>query len=112
MNGSTLAELSVELMADSTCQTVQIFHACLEDDVLGTAWSMRCHYNNLGSSQHSNLHSNLPRSLFSSLLPHLHLLRYEVVDSFFPLYIYHPCLWVLLLHSPFLLSSLMTLFVT
>ena len=37
MNGSTLAELSMELTADSTCQTVQIFHTHLEDDVLGTA---------------------------------------------------------------------------
>ena len=40
MNGSTLAELSVELTADSTCQMVQIFCAHLEDNVLGTAWSM------------------------------------------------------------------------
>ena len=40
MNGSTLAELSVELTADSTCQTVQIFRARWEDDVLGMAWSM------------------------------------------------------------------------
>ena len=40
------------------------------------------------------------------------VLQYEVVDSFFPLYIYRPCLRVLLLHSPFLLSSSLTLFVT
>ena len=40
MNGSTPAELSVELTADSTCQMVQIFRVRLEDDVLGTAWSM------------------------------------------------------------------------
>ena len=54
INGSTLAGLSVELTADSTCQTVQIFCAHLEGDVLGTAWSMQCHCNNLGSSQHHN----------------------------------------------------------
>ena len=39
MNGSMLAELSEELMADSTCQMVQIFHMHLEDDVLGMVWS-------------------------------------------------------------------------
>ena len=72
MNGSMLAELSEELIADSTCQMVQIFCAHLEDDVLGIAWSTQCHCNNPGSSQHSNLHSNLPSSLLSSLLPHPH----------------------------------------
>ena len=36
MNGSMPAELSMELMADSTCQMVQIFCMHLEDDVLGT----------------------------------------------------------------------------
>ena len=66
MNGSTLAELSEELMADSTCQMVQIFCVHLEDNVLGMAWSMRCHCNNLGS--------NLPSSPLSSLLPHPHQL--------------------------------------
>ena len=40
MNGSMPAELSKELTADSMCQMVQIFHACLEDDVLGMAQSM------------------------------------------------------------------------
>ena len=78
MNGSMLAELSVELMADSTCQTVQIFHTRQEDNVLGMVWSMRCHYNNPGSSQHSNLRSNLPSSPFSSLLPHLHQLLQDL----------------------------------
>ena len=74
MNGSMPPELSVELTADSTCQTVQIFRMRLEDDVLGMAWSMQCHYNNPGSSWHSNLCSNLPSSLFSSLLPYPHQL--------------------------------------
>ena len=78
MNGSMPAELSVELTADSTCQTVQIFCTRLEDDVLGMVWSMRCHYNNPGSSQHSNLHSNLPSSPFSSLLPHPHQLLQDL----------------------------------
>ena len=78
MNGSMPAGLSAELTADSTCQTVQKFHMHLEDDVLGTAWSMRCHCNNLGSSWHSNLHSNLPSSLLSSLLPHPHQLLQDL----------------------------------
>ena len=78
MNGSTPAELSVELTADSTCQMVQIFRVRQEDDVLGMAWSIRCHYNNPGSSQHSNLRSNLPSSPFSSLLPHPHQLLQDL----------------------------------
>ena len=48
MNGSMPAELSKELMADSTCQMVQISHVHLEDNVLGTAWSMRCLLRTLG----------------------------------------------------------------
>ena len=80
MNGSTLAELSEELMADSTCQTVQIFHVHLEDDVLGTAWSMQYHCSNPGSSQHSNLLSNLPSCLLSSLLPHPHWLLQDLQE--------------------------------
>ena len=48
MNGSMLAELSEELIADSTCQMVQISHVHLEDNVLGTAWSMRCLLRMLG----------------------------------------------------------------
>ena len=39
------------------------------------------------------------------------LLQYEVMVSFFPSYIYCPCLQALPLHSPFLLSSSMTLFI-
>ena len=40
MNGSMPAELSMELMADSICQMVQIVRMHLEDDVLGMGWSM------------------------------------------------------------------------
>ena len=78
MNGSMPAELSMELRADSTCQTVQIFHTHLEDDVIGTVWSMRCHCNNPGSSWHSNLHSILPSSPPSSWLPYPHQLLQDL----------------------------------
>ena len=37
LNGSTLAGLSEELMADSTFQMVQTSHVHLEDDALGTS---------------------------------------------------------------------------
>ena len=80
MNGSTPAELSKELTADSTCQTVQIFHMHLEDNVLGTAWSMQCHCNNPGSSHHSNPCNNLPSSPLSSLLPHPYQLLQDLQE--------------------------------
>ena len=109
MNGSMPAGLSMELTADSTCQTVQIFHMHLEDNVLGTAWSMQCHCNNPGSSQHSNLHSNLPSSPFNSLLPYLHQLLQDLQEircliSLPGFYALHsprcPLSWMLI-HLPF-----------
>ena len=109
MNGSILAELSEELMADSTCQTVQIFHVHLEDNVLGTVWSTQCHCNNPGSSRHSNPPSNPPRSPLSSLLPHPHQLLQdlrEICHLISPLVFYalyspkHLLSWMLI-HLPF-----------
>ena len=69
----------------------------------------------LDRMQEEDLHLKLAKCTFNQTeVEYLGLvvLWYEVVDSSFPLYIYCPCLWVLLLHSPFLLSSLLTLFAT